>query len=86
MAKNGYKWPNFLVQALKTPYFLITNVIGPIQGQKRGNTIPPPPNPPNKSLCRETRETRETRERQERDKRETRERLERSLRETRERQ
>ena len=50
MAKNGYKQPNFLVQALKTPYFLITNVIGPIQGQKRGKTIPPLQNPPNKSL------------------------------------
>ena len=43
MAKND---PIFGVQALKTSYFLITNVIGPIQGQKRGNTIPPPPKPP----------------------------------------
>ena len=43
MAKND---PIFGVQALKTSYFLITNVIGPIQGEKSGKKIPPPPKPP----------------------------------------
>ena len=33
MAKNALNDPIFGVQALKTSYFLITNVIGPIQGQ-----------------------------------------------------
>ena len=46
MAKNALNDPIFGVQALKTSYFLITNVIGPIQGQKRGKIIPPPPKPP----------------------------------------
>ena len=34
MAKNALNDPIFGVQALKTSYFLITNVIGPIQGKK----------------------------------------------------
>ena len=36
MAKNALNDPIFSVQALKTSYFLITNVIGPIQGGKSG--------------------------------------------------
>ena len=36
MAKIAKNDPIFGVQALKTSYFLITNVIGPIQGEKRG--------------------------------------------------
>ena len=51
MAKNALNDPIFGVQALKTSYFLITNVIGPIQGAKSGKKIPPPQNPPNKLLC-----------------------------------
>ena len=50
MAKNALNDPIFGVQAPKTSCFLITNVIGPIQGQKRGKKIPPQ-NPPNKLLC-----------------------------------
>ena len=50
MAKNALNDPIFGVQALKTSYFLITNVIGPIQGEKSGKKIPPPQNPPNRSL------------------------------------
>ena len=42
MAKND---PIFGVQALKTSYFLITNVIGPIQGEKSGKKYPPPKTP-----------------------------------------
>ena len=49
MAKND---PIFGVQALKTSYFLITNVIGPIQGEKSGKKYPPPKKKnPNRSLC-----------------------------------
>ena len=51
MAKNALNDPIFGVQALKTSYFLITNVIGPIQGEKSGKKYPPPQNPPNRSLC-----------------------------------
>ena len=50
MAKNALNDPIFGVQALKTSYFLFTNVIGPIQGPKSGEKIPPPQNPPNKLL------------------------------------
>ena len=50
MAKNALNDPIFGVQALKTSYFLITNVIGPIQGEKSGKNTPPQ-NPPNRSLC-----------------------------------
>ena len=45
MAKNALNDPIFGVQALKTSYFLITNVIGPIQGEKSGKKIPPPKTP-----------------------------------------
>ena len=45
MAKNALNDPIFGVQAPKTSCFLITNVIGPIQGQKRGKKIPPPKTP-----------------------------------------
>ena len=41
MAKNALNDPIFGVQALKTSYFLITNVIGPIQGEKSGKKYPP---------------------------------------------
>ena len=51
MAKNALNDPIFGVQALKTSYFLITNVIGPIQGEKSETKYPPPQNPPNRSLC-----------------------------------
>ena len=51
MAKNALNDPIFGVQALKTSYFLITNVIGPIQGGKSRKKIPPPQNPPIRSLC-----------------------------------
>ena len=45
MAKNALNDPIFGVQALKTSYFLITNVIGPIQGEKSGKKYPPPKPP-----------------------------------------
>ena len=45
MAKNALNDPIFGVQALKTSYFLFTNVIGPIQGPKSGEKIPPPKTP-----------------------------------------
>ena len=45
MAKNALNDPIFCVQALKTSYFLITNVIGPIQGGKSRKKIPPPKTP-----------------------------------------
>ena len=51
MAKNAQNDPILIDQTLKTPYFLITNVIWPIQVQKSGKKIPPLQNPLNKLLC-----------------------------------
>ena len=45
MAKNAQNDPILIDQTLKTPYFLITNVTGPIQVQKSGKKIPPPKTP-----------------------------------------
>ena len=45
MAKNALNDPIFGVQALKTSYFLITNVIGHIQGDKIEKKYPPPKPP-----------------------------------------
>ena len=47
MAKNALNDPIFGVQALKTSYFLITNVIGPKYsgGKKVEKNIPPPKTP-----------------------------------------
>ena len=46
MAKNAQNDPILIGQTLKTPYFLITNVTGPIQVKKSGKKIPPPPKAP----------------------------------------